>query len=583
MSANWQAGNGTGSNLQVTGTGTVILGGTNSYIGTTIVSSGTLDLNGTLYAGGAGTDSQVTVIQGAILKGIGTINAPTTVSGTLSPGNSIGTMHYTAPLTLSGLLSIEIAPTSGDNSQISSTSTVDITGGTIQIVPDPGTYTIGAQYTLLTSAGLTGTPSLLMPPQFLGELSYPNNSILLTLLGVPPVPISQLQLDDLTGNSRKLAKYLNALATALGVPFETLVNLSEKDQAAALLTLSPSRAAFPRYDNIQAALSFSRLVAQHFASERVLREMSNPSDNSLALLAAADDDNSHLYGGGIRHVGSKPYDVWISGFGSFLHEKANHQNPAFHATNGGVLVAADRTFDDNGIVGGGLAYSTSHIHESHHFGRAHTQGGLATLYGTWYYSDFFLDASLWGGYFHINNRRNIFYPGFSATATSHYNSAEANGHLEFGYDWNWGQGSQGTLEPFLACDFIGNWQMNYKEHGAAPYNMHIKSNFASLLQTEAGFNGYYSTTFTDWTFILRGKISYVNQVPFHQRALRANLVGVGDSLGLITSLRTQNLVSPALEIYWKHQSGVFFSAGYNGQFGKWFRNNEVEGKLGYSF
>ena len=157
-SPNWVAGTGTGANLQVTGAGTVILSGTNSYIGTTTVSSGTLSLvNSTLYAGGAvDISSQVTVSPGATFKGTGTINAPTTVSGTLSPGNSIGTLYFSAPLTLPGTLNIEIAPTTGDNSQISSTSTVDVTGATIQIVADPGTYTVGAQYTLLTSMGLTG-------------------------------------------------------------------------------------------------------------------------------------------------------------------------------------------------------------------------------------------------------------------------------------------------------------------------------------------------------------------------------------------------------------------------------------------
>ena len=185
VSANWQAGTGSGANLQVTGVGTVILSGTNSYIGTTTVTSGTLRLNGTLYSGGAGINSQVTINQGATLKGTGTINAPTTVSGTLSPGNSIGTQYYNAPLTLPGILAIEIASTPGDNSKISSTSTVDVTGATIQIIPDPGTYTVGSQYTLLTSAGLTGTPSLSMPQQFVGELSYPNNSIVLTIVQGP--------------------------------------------------------------------------------------------------------------------------------------------------------------------------------------------------------------------------------------------------------------------------------------------------------------------------------------------------------------------------------------------------------------
>lgn len=185
-SPNWEAGSGLGANLQVAGAGIVTLSGINSYCGSTTVSSGILNLfNGTLYAGGAGVNSQVAVSQGAILKGTGTINAPTTVSGTLSPGNSIGTMFYNAPLSLSGILSMEIAPSAGVNSQIVSTSTVDVTVATIQIVPDAGTYQVGAQYTLLTSAGLTGLPTLTMPSQFSGVLSFPNNSIVLTLLSVP--------------------------------------------------------------------------------------------------------------------------------------------------------------------------------------------------------------------------------------------------------------------------------------------------------------------------------------------------------------------------------------------------------------
>lgn len=192
VSPDWEAGNGFGGNLQVAGLGTVNLRGINSYSGATTVSSGTLNLvNGTVYAGGTGLNSQVLVSQGAVLKGIGTINAPSTVLGTLSPGSPIGTLQFNAPLNLSGSLLIEVTPQSGVNSQIASTSTVDISGATIQINPAVGTYTVGAQYILLTSAGLTGSATLNMPSQFSGILSYPNNSIVLTILSVP-TPSSDL-------------------------------------------------------------------------------------------------------------------------------------------------------------------------------------------------------------------------------------------------------------------------------------------------------------------------------------------------------------------------------------------------------
>ena len=449
---------------------------------------------------------------------------------------------------------------------------------------------LGTQYTLLTSTGLTGIPTLLIPSPLLGELSYPSNSILLTLLNSYP---PRLNLDDITGNSLKLAKYLNALgATILGSPFTTLADLPENDQANALLALSPSRAAFARYGNTEAALSFSRLVTQRLSNARILRETDNPPLASLkshaideAELLAARDQETHRrnrFDDRKPAVKKRQYNIWLSGFGGFLYEKEGHQNPSFHATNGGFFAALDQTLSKDLILGGGLAYVNCRIHEANHFGKTSTQGGLAALYGTWVLSNFFLDASLWAGYLDTDSERNVFYPGFSKTATSDYNSAEANGHLELGYDWSW---AQGTLEPFVSFDFVGNWQGDYAEKGAAPYNMHISSNFASLLQTEIGFNGYYDRNFfsPEWMFILRGKASYVNQVPFHQNRVQANLVGAPSSLTLVTSLRTQNLFSPALELYWKYNRGFFASFVYNGQFGKEFQNNELEAKLGLSF
>ncbi len=145
-SLSWTAGSGTGASLQVNGSGTVILGGTNSYIGPTTVSSGTLSLaNSTLYAGGAGPDSQVTINLGATLKGTGTVNSPTTVFGTLSPGNVIGILYHNAPLTLAAGSLLHIGITSSSTSLVTSTSIASLAGSLeIDLDPNaqPGSYTL---------------------------------------------------------------------------------------------------------------------------------------------------------------------------------------------------------------------------------------------------------------------------------------------------------------------------------------------------------------------------------------------------------------------------------------------------------
>ena len=79
------------------GAGTQILTGSSSYTGSTTVSGGRLIVDGdNSLATGA-----VTVAAGAVLGGSGTIGGATTVTGTLSPGNSPGVLSI-ASLVLNG-------------------------------------------------------------------------------------------------------------------------------------------------------------------------------------------------------------------------------------------------------------------------------------------------------------------------------------------------------------------------------------------------------------------------------------------------------------------------------------------------
>ena len=70
-------------------TGTQILSGANTYTGPTAVSLGTLRVNA---PGSLTSNSAVTVAANATLGGTGTVNGPVTVTATLAPGASVGTL-----------------------------------------------------------------------------------------------------------------------------------------------------------------------------------------------------------------------------------------------------------------------------------------------------------------------------------------------------------------------------------------------------------------------------------------------------------------------------------------------------------
>ncbi len=95
--------------LLKTGAGKLILSGTNTYAGDTVVSAGTLLINGNQTA----ATGMTTVNSGAFLGGNGTIGGAVTISagGTLSPGNSPGLLTINGPLTLAGDVAMEIIGT----------------------------------------------------------------------------------------------------------------------------------------------------------------------------------------------------------------------------------------------------------------------------------------------------------------------------------------------------------------------------------------------------------------------------------------------------------------------------------------
>ena len=138
---------GTG-NLEKSDAGTLVLSGTNTYTGSTIISNGTVQLAATGSIGNSTniflrTSSTVfdvsavsgfTLVTGQKLSGNGAVNGTVTANGTIAPGASVGKLTFNNDLSLAGTTVMEVSKDGGLTNDAVGVVGALTYGGTLQIV-----------------------------------------------------------------------------------------------------------------------------------------------------------------------------------------------------------------------------------------------------------------------------------------------------------------------------------------------------------------------------------------------------------------------------------------------------------------
>lgn len=164
------------------GGGTLILGGENTYLGTTLVSNGILAVNGSHLGGGS------YAIAGGTLGGTGLIDAAIHVlaGGVAAPGNSIGTMTISNSFDLDGVLAIELANAAGPaglSDILDVNGFFDITNGVVQFIYSDAltnNFYVFAEYDSLSGNPFFGIQNL--PEGYTIDYTFgPGNQIALVI------------------------------------------------------------------------------------------------------------------------------------------------------------------------------------------------------------------------------------------------------------------------------------------------------------------------------------------------------------------------------------------------------------------
>jgi len=209
--------------------GTWMLSGDNTYTGNTVVSNGTLRVNGKVRG------ASVSVYAGT-LSGTGVITAPVTIyaGATFAPGASPGTLTISNDLTLSagGVTAIGLNAQTGTSDRVNGLSNV-LYAGTLSITDLAGPPTGGQSFQLFSAAGSSGTFDSISPATPGPGLAWsfnPTNGTL-SVLSLGPLQINDFAIGaegsfNLAGTGPNGQGYRVLAATNVTLPLSNWTALS---------------------------------------------------------------------------------------------------------------------------------------------------------------------------------------------------------------------------------------------------------------------------------------------------------------------------------------------------------------------
>lgn len=380
---------GTGG-LSKSGAGVFTLSGTHAYTGATTVDAGTLVVNGSIA-----TSAGLTVAAGATIAGSGALPS-TTISGTLAPGNSPGTLTVNGNLTLNPGSSYvaEIQGAAADRVNVTGAATL---AGTLRIVPLGGAYLFSSPYTLLSAAaGRTGTFSPVETTGSFGDgvttsVAYTTTDVQLTLTPKPLAPIVDPTVPSSpTSPQFSVGRPENAYAVASAID-RAVANGADPSALFAIYNL-PAAAIPAAVNQLSGEVHTAVPAMANNAADQFLRTMldwggagrlSGQPGGPAGAASFTADLPTKMDGPGRPSFDPTRFSVWGATFGS---TGRNDGDPTVGSANrtlydGHVAVGADIRLGTNTVIGAAVAGGQSRASLSAGLGKAEADVFQAGLYG----------------------------------------------------------------------------------------------------------------------------------------------------------------------------------------------------------
>ncbi|WP_375312237.1 autotransporter domain-containing protein [Bradyrhizobium sp. A5] len=552
-----------------------LTGNSSAFTGTTIVDAGLLSINGSL------ANSAVTVASGASLGGNGTVG-DTVVSGTVTPGNSIGTLHVAGNVTFNAGSTYKVElNVAGQSDRVDATGSAAINGGTVQIANVAGSYGLGARYTIVTaSGGVSGTfasltaPSTRWAPFLAFGLSYDPNAVYL----------------DVTRNAVSFASVgqtRNQIATAGGL--DSLPLSSALVNAVAQLDTPSARNAF---DGLSGELHASVGTALVEGSGFVRDSATNRIRAAFGAIGASRAPVMALADPAMAYASIEPkaaantavpatterFALWGQGFGGWGHTGGDGNAARLNRSTGGFVAGGDAPILETSRLGMMAGYSRTSFDVRDRASSGASDNCHLGLYGGTQWGNVGLRAGAAYTWHDISTGRSVALPGFSDSLKAGYRAGTAQLFGELGYGIRAGRSG---VEPFVNLAYVNLRTDGFAETGGAAA---LSGNGSSTAVTFSTLGLRASTDLRLGGMNLTARATPGWRHGFGDTVPLSTLIFAGGSSFTVSGVpiaRDALVLDAGLDVAMGRNAT--FGISYGGQFGHHATDQSLKGSLAVSF
>ncbi|VIO78305.1 autotransporter domain-containing protein [Bradyrhizobium ivorense] len=540
--------------------------------------------------------TNVTVANGGVLGGTGTIATTTVLSGGALQGgaNGQGALRINGSLALqSGALYL-VQATSTSVGSTNVTGTATLTGATVQVSSPTNSFKFNQAQTILTSAGLNGTTfaSLVTPTGINGSLGYSGNAVTVTLnsgLG---------QISGLNANQRSVANALDGAFNG-GAAAGGLAGIFNGNVARNLEQAEGQGATGSQQTTFNAMTQFLGVMTDPNIDGR--GEAAVPA--AAAQYAAADSEAlAYASKGNARSQGEREayaaiyrkapppvvyeprWSVWAAGFGGSQTTDGNAVLGTADTRSSiyGTAVGADYRFSPNTIAGFALGGGGTSFSLGNALGTGRSDLFQAGAFIRHNEGPAYITGALAYGWQDVTTNRTVTIAGLDQLRAN-FNANAWSGRVEGG--WRYATPWMG-ITPYAAGLFTSFDLPAYSEQvitGTNAFAQTYSSKTVTASRSELGLRSDKSYLVQDGVLILRGRAAWAHDFNT-DRTVSATFQTLPGASFVVNGARPASdlaLITGSAEMRWRN--GFSVAATFEGEFSDVTQSYAGKGVVRYSW